>query len=802
MSRQTIYAALCTGLMFFICFEVSAQNVATGSIVVRLITADREKIADAHISLINTSFATRSDSTGSGQISGIPAGRYVLEVTHVGYDTEHERKIEITAGKETNVEVLMRPAVQMLDEVVIQTAPFKQGFEVPVSLYSLATAEIRRNPGSDNDISKVMRSMPGVATTSSFRNDLIIRGGAPNENRFYLDEVEIPVINHLVTQGASGGAYSMLNSNLLREVDYMSSSFPANRGNALSSVYQFSLRDGRSDSAKFTMNMGGTDAGLIVETPVGEKSGLLFSARRSYRQNILKLLRFAFLPVYNDMVFKYTTRLAPHTVISVVGIGALDNFKLNSDVGNNEIQRYLLENLPASKQSNYTTGLVLKHFTDTRSMTLVASRSYLGNSAEKYYLNNTENPDGLILRYKSTEASNRLRGEMAWHAGNWRLLVGGSLEENIGTYDVFNRIVNQYGPVNVGYDSDIRFIQYGAFMQWNMQWLDEKIQLVAGLRADGSNYNAAMQDLSDHMGGRLSLTVRLSDRVSIAAGAADYFQMPPMMTLSYRNSGELDNLETARYLKSRHYTAGFKWTNRFAGRLSLEGFYKSYPGYLMSLRDSISLAHVPVDFGVFGNFPIDHRSEGRAYGVEVFYQQRLYRGYYGMAAYTLSRSEYKDKAGLYRPATWDARHIMSLTLGKKINAKWEVGMSWRLQSALPYTPFNTGLSSSKVIWDVNNQGIRDYSQLNEFRGKATNLINLRIDRVYRFPRFALNLYMDIENLLADADSQQVMILDRTADNLAIIENPEAPLEQQQYKIRQLANAQGALIPTFGMILKF
>lgn len=79
--------------------------------------------------------------------------------------------------------------------------------------------------------------MPGVTYTASFRNDIIIRGGAPNENRFYLDGIEVPNINHFATQGSSGGPVGMINVDFIREVEFYSGAFPVNYGNALSSVF-------------------------------------------------------------------------------------------------------------------------------------------------------------------------------------------------------------------------------------------------------------------------------------------------------------------------------------------------------------------------------------------------------------------------------------------------------------------------------------------------------------------------------------------------------------------------------------
>ena len=764
-------------------------------------------LVNVHISVNGDAAGTETDSAGVFLFRRLAPGNYSISASHVGYETINFRSFVLVKDEDRNMEIALRPVQQILEEVIVKAAPFRKGVDVPVSMRSLYAAEIQRNPGSDNDISKVIRALPGVTSLSAFRNDLIIRGGAPNENRFFLDEIEIPVINHLVTQGASGGAFSMINSNHLREVEYLSSSFPASRGNALSSVFGFTLKDGNPDSLLSVINLGGTEAGFTVDGPLSDKSSMLFSVRRSYRQYLLKALKFAFFPVYNDVTAKFKYRLSANSTLSFMGIGAMDRFALNKAVGDNEIQLYLLNNLPESDQSNFTTGLTYKYFKGNASLTVVASRSGLFNGATKYR-ENISQPDNLLLKYTSAELSNRARVEYAYQLEHFRIVSGISVEQIKGTYNVYNRIFGAGNPITVDYRSDLEFLQYGLFTQISKGFWDNRLSITAGLRSDASDYNSNTERLGQNLSARFNVSVTLSDAVSAHVSAANYFQLPPLMTMSYRNAGETVNRQVVKYIESRHLVAGFKWDNRFSGRLSVEGYFKYYPDYMFSLRDNINLAHVPVDFGVFGNFPVRFGSKGRAYGAEMFYQQRLYKGYYGMATYTLGRSEYQDQGGHYLPAAWDARHVVNLTVGKRISDRWQVGINWRFQSALPYTPFNTELSSLRPVWDIANQGLRDFSRLQTLRGKSTNLINLRIDRTYTLHKSQLNLYLDLENVLADADSQQALILERQRDasgNLTdegLILNPEAPYEEQRYRLRSIANAQGAFIPTFGMIYKW
>ena len=120
--------------------------------------------------------------------------------------------------------------------MTIRANRFQRNVESPLSLKSLNATEIERLPGANRDVSKVIAALPGVASRATFRNDIIIRGGSPGENKFYLDGIEVPNINHFATQGSSGGPVGLLNVNFIREVDFYSGAFPANRANGLSSV--------------------------------------------------------------------------------------------------------------------------------------------------------------------------------------------------------------------------------------------------------------------------------------------------------------------------------------------------------------------------------------------------------------------------------------------------------------------------------------------------------------------------------------------------------------------------------------
>lgn len=199
-------------------------------------SSTNEAISFANILIQGTTNGTTSDDRGNFRLSALKPGYYSLQISYLGFKTRTILDIQVLGSRPAIVNVELEEDVRKLEAVEIKASPYTRLEESPVSINTLGVSEIQRNPGGNRDISKAVQSLPGVSSGVSFRNDIIIRGGAPNENRFYLDGVEVPVINHFATQGSSGGPVGIINVDMIREVDFFSGAFPANRGNTLSSV--------------------------------------------------------------------------------------------------------------------------------------------------------------------------------------------------------------------------------------------------------------------------------------------------------------------------------------------------------------------------------------------------------------------------------------------------------------------------------------------------------------------------------------------------------------------------------------
>ncbi|MEL6659170.1 MAG: TonB-dependent receptor [Bacteroidota bacterium] len=796
-------------LLVVAAFGITIASYAQTGVIKGQVTdaLTNEPVAFADVLVLGTDKGISTDLDGNFEITGLTPGLYDVRASYLGYEEQTQYEIQVTTARPIEVNFAMAEQAELLEEVVVKASPFRKTEESPVSLRTIGVAEIQRNPGGNRDISKVVQVLPGVASGVAFRNDLIIRGGAANENRFYLDDVEVPNINHFATQGAGGGPVGLINVNFIREVDFYSGAFPANRGNSLSSIFQFRQRDGRSDRLGGTFMVSATDIGATLEGPIGEKTTFLASARRSYLQLLFRALELPFLPTYNDFQVKVKHKIDQQNELTFIGLGAVDQFELNLDANETEDQQFLLAQLPVSPQWNYTNGLVYKRYRDNGYWTFVVSRNMLNNESEKYLDNDESSEDNLILRYRSQEIENKLRIEDVRQVGDYKLGYGVNYEYDKYNNRTFNRIFTSAGSQEVDYASEFDMHRYGFYGTVSRKWRDDRLVLSLGLRFDGNTYSDEMSNPLEHVSPRLSASYAVSPSISFNFNTGIYYQLPAYTLLGYQEDGKFINKENGiDYLSNYHVVGGVEWNTASNSKITLEGYYKGYQNYPLLLRDSLTLANLGGDFGIVGNEPAVPFADGRAYGVEFLFQQRLYKGFYGIFSYTLGWTEFQDKNREFVPSAWDARHIANLAVGKRFNNNWEIGINWRFQDGLPFTPFSEA-SNLITNWERNARGIPDYDRLNTLRRDAFSAIDLRIDKKWFFDKWSLNVFLDIENLTAAAVSDVQLILDRPLDESGnpigepTIINPNAPEADQRYLLKDLETGTGTPLPSIGIMIE-
>ena len=777
-----------------------SQNVKVYGTITNALNND--PIPFANIVVEGTMIGTTSDIDGNYEILNLQAGAYNFKCSYIGFNTDIQSEIKVSSNKNLRLDFFLSENSEVLSEVKIKGNTFNKTKASPVSLRTINASEISKSPGGNRDISKVISNLPGVSSSSSFRNDIIIRGGAPSENRFFLDGIEIQTINHFSTQGSSGGPVGILNVNFIREVDLYTGAFPANRGNALSSVMELKQIEGNDEEISGSFTVGSSDAGLTLNTPISKKSTLLLSVRRSYLQFLFKALKLPFLPTYNDIQFKYTYKPNNKNQFNFLGIAAIDDFTLNPGINEGEKDsmqlaqnNYNLNNLFINNQWNYTVGGTWRHFFSNSNLFFVMSRSHLNNTALKY-LDYADETSQKILDYKSEEIENKTRLEYNFERNEYTINVGANLED--ATYlnntkqkftvgnSIFTGIVN----------ADLNFLKYGAFTQIGKTYFSNKLVASFGLRIDGNSFTESKN--TPNLSPRLSLAFNLNEKISLNSNIGRFYQLPTYTILGFEDDGKYLNKD-ASYISCDHLVVGIEYSPSSYSKITLESFYKSYANYPFSVLDSISLANLGGDFGVIGNEDISSISNGNSYGVELLAQKKMSSSIYGILSVTYYSSRFEDKKGDLVASTWDNRFILNMTAGKKFKKNIELGLKYRYSGGAPYTPIDIINSSNKAIWDINQRGVLDYNLLNTKRLNGQHGLDIRVDKKWFFKSWSLNAYIDIENIL---NAKRELPSEYGIDpNLGPLVSGTGETSDS-YPLYEIVNNSGNVLPSIGLLVEF
>ncbi|NEM98407.1 TonB-dependent receptor [Pontibacter burrus] len=804
-------------LLFFFLPIISLAQTGVISGTVR----DRntqEPLIGVTVQVMGTQLGTASNEKGTFRLESIPVGSYMVQVSYLGFQPQARYNVSVTTG---NVQILnfeLVPNTNELQQVEV-VANRRQSAAVadlitPLSVQSLTTEEIRNNPGGNFDISKVVQVLPGVAsngTGGGSRNDLIIRGGAPNENVYYLDGIEIPLINHFTTQGSSGGATGILNVSFIEDLKVSSSAFDARYDNALASVFEFRQRYGNPERFSGNVRLSGSEFATTLEGPVGEKTTYLVSARRSYLQFLFKLLDLPIRPNYWDFQYKVDHKLKDKTSISFIGVGAIDDFSFGVPRESTPENEYILRSTPYINQWNYTTGVAVKRLVNDGYINLALSRNAFDNSLIKYEAAEEGENSTFTLNSSSRETENKLRLDVNKYKNGWRYAYGVSGQYVQFTHDIFSVIRKELRDeqnnlvqpgVTLNYNTDLDFFRYGAFGQVSKSVLDNKLGLSLGVRTDMNSFTEDGNNPIKTLSPRLALSYLINDKWTINASSGIYYKLPIYTVLGYQEDGTYLN-KNADYIKSIHYVLGSEFLPRQDLRFTLEGFYKDYSNYPVSIRDGISLANQGGDFGAIGNEAVVTNGKGRAYGAEFYVQKKLTGTVFSVLSYTYVVSEFAGLDGQYVSSAWDYRHLVSGLLGKKLPRNWEFGAKYRYAGGAPATPFD--LEASRRNYASLGVGILDYSKLNSARLDPFSQLDVRIDKKWNFNRVTLDLFLDIANVLSsNTPGFERYTFERNASNTGFTTTDGNALRPDGSNAIPviLENNDGNLVPTLGFIVEF
>lgn len=763
-------------LVFVLLFTAVPLSAQTAILRGRVLDAsDLRPIQAATLTVLESGAQTLTDETGAFLVTDLEPGLVSVRVDVLGYESMLEAEVSLRTSRSTYVEFRLERRALELEGIVVGAPAFRVREASPVSTQLLSAAELRRTPGGLQDVSRTLLSLPGVLGGVDNRNDLLVRGGGPGENAYYLDGIRIPQINHFATQGASGGALGLVNVDFIRETEFFAGAFPVRYGDALSSVLSIDNRPGSPEGVRGDFTLGATEAALTLDGPAGDESNWLFSVRRSYLQFLFEALGLPIRPDYWDAQFRFESQLSDRDRLLVVGIGALDNFDIvppapGDDFENFEIASRVIDN----DQKSFTVGASWRRLVEGGFVTTTVSQSRSRFSFED------PGDDGTsVLTNDSEEFDTRFTVQGDFEPGSGVMMAVGieAVRSAVGA-TVFQRAVP--GGIlerDLAWDEDVALYKLSTFAQATID-VGRRTKFTAGLRAD----EVTALDQGFELSPRASLVFDLGRGVTAQAGGGLYHQTPSLIALSVKDQGAPVNL-SLRQQRNQQLATGLAWTVNSGLRVSAEGFLKQYSRAPLLVSDPrVSVSNLGGDYGFIGAEPLTDDGTGRARGIELFAQQKLLGRVYFLGAYTFSWSEFAGANGQLRPSAWDRRHALDLTGGYRAGG-WEIGSKLRVLSGLATTPWD--LTASEQAYAITGRGVPDWARIGEVRTPSYMRLDVRAERRLDFSSWNAALFLDLQNVLGR----------QNAVGFAYTEDPAFA-----DRIRPIDGS--GFLPTFGFSIEF
>lgn len=709
-------------------FGVENSGIITGRV---LDMQTKAPVPFANIIVVNTNFGAATDINGNFKISNLPPNSYQIKISAIGFRSIVKTDVMVTNTSSTYLEVLLMEEVIELEGVTVEAGYFTQS---PIELNSVRYfdyEEIRRTPGGFEDVVRALSVLPGVAQADAGRNDLIVRGGAPSENLFLIDGIEVPNINHFGTQGATGGPLSFINLDFVSETSFSTGGFSATYGDKLSSALSINLREGREDRWGAKGVISASQFGLNVEGPVSENSNFLFSARRSYLDFIFKAAGFSFVPEYYDFLTKYAHEFDSKNKLSFLFIAALDNVKFFNDTDDKKFDN---SRVLGSDQTQYVTGLSFRHLYQNGFYTFTLSRNFVD-----YFTIQRDSLLSPIFLNESIEAENKFKFENIFKpAKTSEISLGATFSLIQFDADIlfpnFRTTFGELLPLN-SLNTQNTFYKSSLFFNYNL-FSGGRFVTNTGIRMD---YFDAIEN-KYYFSPRASFSYLLSSEFSLNFSAGIYYQSPSYIWLS----GDPQN-KNLKAIRADQYIFGTDYQFRDDSQLKIEFFYKDYKNYPASqLRQYLLLANTGAgfsgseeNFSQFGLEPLTSSGTGFSRGVELSVQKKLsVIPCYGIFSLTLNETKFKGLDGVERFGAYDQRLIFNFSGGYKFNENWETSLKFRFATGRPYTPYNAD----------GTQSIANYLST---RLPNPNSLDLRIDRFWFFENMTLITYLDVQNVYAN-----------------------------------------------------
>jgi len=677
--------------------------------------ATQQPLPMVNVVIVGTSLGNASNENGYYHIKQIPPGIYQVKASIIGHEGTVISEVYITPQRNKSVNIQLRPMGVEIEGVSVQADYFVRPLETAVSFRSLESEEIRRSPGSGEDVFRVIQSMPGVASASAKSAQIIVRGGSPDENLTLLDNIEIYNPIHFARNGASIGVISIINPSLLKQVDFMTGGFPVKYGDKMSSVFEMSLQDGNREMLNTDLNLNIAGFGIMLDGPITENGSGILSVRRGFFDLATSIMNKPVAPEYYDAVGKMNYDLNSKNRLSLVGFYYLDKVKREGKtdmaLGNQKYDYATRDDFGSAFGINWRS-LISNH-------AILLTTLSITNNGWKTHQGFSYNPS---LRTEDiTERERSIRSELTIQLTSKIELKTGFAIKSILADD--NQTVpddtTQTGIIVPGFSRIFTIDnawKYSGFIQSSIHPLPI-LTFSAGLRYD--NYDFTGEHVFSP---RISTQYTFIEKTSLNISYGIFYQTPMPYMLAQDPANR--QLQSSRAV---HYVIGLEHRLSDETRISLEYYYKDLSDVITDSDSSRVLTNT-------GN--------GYAEGIELAVQKKFTEGIVGSFSYSYSTSMRRDfSANPLYAFEFDRPHIINLIGGYEFGDGWILGVKFNFASGSPYTPPVGVVSKHGKFYVLNGK-------INSTHYPDVHRLDLRIDKRFNFGSWTLTTYIDLWNIYA------------------------------------------------------
>ena len=566
-AKTILFVLMLICLTFAVNTTAIAQDVPLGTIKGQVIDSEtKTPLPGVTVLIANQSRGAKADFDGNFVIKSLPVGSYTLKFSCIGYDPSSKTDVIVKPKRITFVNAKLNVSPLQMDDVVVTNGYFAQVEDHPTSAISFSSEEIRRAPGSAGDVSRIIMGLPSIAKVNDQVNSLIVRGGSPMENAFYIDNIEIPNINHYPTQGSSGGPIGLLNVDFIQDVEFSSGGFSSAYGDRLSSVMELSFREGNRDEFDGQLDMAFAGFGITGEGPIANGDGSwLLSVRRSFLDLLVDAIGTGVAPEYSDYQGKLVYDLSPSDKLTLLGVMGIDYIGFDKD------QAIEDGNITYGKSDikEGASGVNWRHLWNAKGYSNTSVSYIATKSVADYYEART---DLNLMDYNSLEYSAQIRNVNFYRFNPANQLEFGVDGKIVGTdYDNF---ISEYTDVlgnttpAIRIDDQISSQKIGTFVNYTWKPYD-KLALTPGVRFDYFSYNE-----NSHVSPRFSFSYKITDKTSFNGSTGIFYQNLPLIILSQR-----DENKSLKDPVAYHYILGINHLLTENTKLTLEVYDKEYENF-------------------------------------------------------------------------------------------------------------------------------------------------------------------------------------------------------------------------------